>query len=240
MSDTVRIEDKWGDLRALAEAATPGPWLRTAEGTAVMTGYRDERGTMIPSNWKRGGHPVLISRKASFDDAAYIAAAHPAAIIGLLDENDRLRAALIESGRNVGAILKETVSTDFLMDVPGEVRLVVAHLRQDHDLTKRLFHEERQKCSDMEIRACRAETALAALTSDLAAGEPVDSGDVEHLESTQLRAELAEARRALASIAMEMSARWESGRDVWWLNWKANHAAAIHAAAIARPQEAGQ
>lgn len=41
----------------------------------------------------------------------------------------RLRAALIEVGRETGAGLADFVSTDFLMGVPNEVKLVLASLR---------------------------------------------------------------------------------------------------------------
>lgn len=54
-------------LRALAEAATPGPW--NAE--------------TLPFDYGMPPH-----------DADYIAAAHPAAVLALLDEVERLREAL--------------------------------------------------------------------------------------------------------------------------------------------------
>lgn len=48
-------------------------------------------------------------------------------------EVDRLRAALIASGRNTGALLVDNVSTDFLMHVPEEVRLVIERLRAQNE-----------------------------------------------------------------------------------------------------------
>ncbi|TPJ86913.1 MULTISPECIES: hypothetical protein [unclassified Mesorhizobium] len=45
------------------------------------------------------------------------------------EEIAHLRKALIACGRNVGAGLSDEVSTDFLMLVPEEVRLVVERLR---------------------------------------------------------------------------------------------------------------
>lgn len=44
-------------------------------------------------------------------------------------EVDSLRKALIACGRNVGGLLADEVSTDFLLLVPEEVRLVVERLR---------------------------------------------------------------------------------------------------------------
>lgn len=51
----------------------------------------------------------------------------------LLAEVGRLRAALIVSGRNAGASLADNVSTDFLMRVPEEVRLVIERLRAQNE-----------------------------------------------------------------------------------------------------------
>ena len=44
-------------------------------------------------------------------------------------EIDRLRKALIETGIAIGCILGPGVSTDFLMNVPNEARLVMKKLR---------------------------------------------------------------------------------------------------------------
>lgn len=44
-------------------------------------------------------------------------------------EIKRLRAALIACARNVGAYISDSVSTDFLMEVPKEVELVIAGLK---------------------------------------------------------------------------------------------------------------
>jgi hypothetical protein len=41
-------------------------------------------------------------------------------------ENERLRKALIDTGRNLGAGLSDEVSNDFLMLLPEEARLVKA------------------------------------------------------------------------------------------------------------------
>jgi len=45
-------------------------------------------------------------------------------------EVERLRKALIESGRNGGALLADDVSTDFLMHVPEQIRLRIAALSE--------------------------------------------------------------------------------------------------------------
>jgi hypothetical protein len=74
------------DLRALATAATPGPW-RHASGTEaepdIRTRVTSDACSIATTDWTR--------------DAAYIAAASPNVVLGLLDEIERLRA--IEEGR---------------------------------------------------------------------------------------------------------------------------------------------
>lgn len=66
-------------LRALAEKATPGPWAPDAEGSIVL----------------RVGTEFKLSGCFYHWDAAYIAAAHPGAVLALLDEVERLRGALV-------------------------------------------------------------------------------------------------------------------------------------------------
>ena len=81
-------------LRALAEKAAPGPWkseqafggfgaLLTHDGTLIFGlahGTTDERFT---------------DKEQVPHDYAYLSAAHPAAVLALLDEVDRLREALV-------------------------------------------------------------------------------------------------------------------------------------------------
>jgi hypothetical protein len=73
-------------LRELAQGATKGPWVSHEEnGFPYVLGPDDE---LL-------GGPVTIadgSEHLSIADAAYIAAASPDVILGLLDEVDRLRA----------------------------------------------------------------------------------------------------------------------------------------------------
>ena len=85
------------ELRRLAEAATPGPW-HAATGAALQTDagvdathvwycrWRDERFLSISK--------VLDNEldQTTPEDAAYIAAANPAAVLALLDKLDALAA----------------------------------------------------------------------------------------------------------------------------------------------------
>jgi len=68
------------DLRKLAGNATEGPWIRDYTDVCVDI-----------------EHKTLVAETRCASDAAYIAAANPAAIIELLDELDEMRAAIIEA-----------------------------------------------------------------------------------------------------------------------------------------------
>ena len=73
-------------LRALAEAATPGPWTLSADGPPpdIIAGMSVVACTL----------PSDRTRDEDTANAAYIAAANPAAVLALLDEVERLREAL--------------------------------------------------------------------------------------------------------------------------------------------------
>lgn len=66
-------------LRALAEKATPGPWQPSGDSIEVHRG-----GTLF----------VAYRGNGTYDDAAFIAAANPTTVLALLDENERMRAAV--------------------------------------------------------------------------------------------------------------------------------------------------
>ena len=81
-------------LRQLAEAATPGPWRTDsmggrpgieADGLSVVVVQDPE----IPAD-----EAGVWGENDGANNAAYIAAANPQAILALLDERDALRAAL--------------------------------------------------------------------------------------------------------------------------------------------------
>lgn len=72
-------------LRALAEAATPGPW--TTEDSRNAAG--------LARVWQLRGVGIAECRVRGADnhhDAAFIAAANPTAVLALLDEIETLRA----------------------------------------------------------------------------------------------------------------------------------------------------
>ena len=74
------------ELRRLAEAATPGPWWHEwADGDDWWAVYGQPTGDMVC--------PEVCTMWGA-DESAYIAAANPAAVLGLLDEADALRAEL--------------------------------------------------------------------------------------------------------------------------------------------------
>jgi hypothetical protein len=85
-------------------------------------------------------------------------------------EIERLRGALIQAGRNAGAGLADDVSTDFLMHVPEEVRLVVERLKGDYDDMVDTAHQNRKWAEERHMaqietfaRAVKAEADNARL-----------------------------------------------------------------------------
>ena len=74
------------DLRALAEAATPGPWVMQDNGAGSV--YVDSHA------FEEGPEPVAGLVSMSRPDARYISAIDPTTLLALLDEVDALRAAL--------------------------------------------------------------------------------------------------------------------------------------------------
>lgn len=86
------------ELKALAEAATPGPWVQWVENAAVYAGKPEvnRKGAILPG---KGERIARICEGDLFDpteqelaDHAYIAAANPAAILELISERDALLA----------------------------------------------------------------------------------------------------------------------------------------------------
>ena len=74
------------ELRRLAEAATPGPW----EAFGAVDGRRGERWLGVTTDMRaiesaRAGD-VFAAQDCTRQDALFIAAANPAAVLDLLDQ----------------------------------------------------------------------------------------------------------------------------------------------------------
>jgi len=128
MAEIDRIEQK---LRAGLDKASAGKW-QVGHNWVFIDPIDPERN---PSHALRN-----IMRDVPEDELQanvdHIVAAQPDNIRLLLDElyrlrgrEEELRKALIACGRNVGAWLADEVSSEFLMLVPEEVRLVVERLK---------------------------------------------------------------------------------------------------------------
>ena len=125
MSTTDRDE-----LRKLAEAATPGPW--EADGGEISQHWsrpepwREIIGTRVAcGSYCYGGTAQGVERT---EDAEFIAAANPAAVLGLLDQLDAAEAKLaavreLHRRRPHGA-------GDFVFYAQTEFPDVCAHCRQ--------------------------------------------------------------------------------------------------------------
>ena len=85
--------EKLAELRWLAEAATPGPW----EAFGAVDGRRGERWLGVTTDMRatesaRAGD-VFAAQDCTRQDALFIAAANPAAVLGLLDHLAHMREA---------------------------------------------------------------------------------------------------------------------------------------------------
>ena len=88
MTDTERAA-----LRAAAEKATPGEWLHEAD----IREDRHGKSEVVGWNIKSGTREIIGCEGILGDcekDAAYIALAHPAAVLALLARLDRVEGAL--------------------------------------------------------------------------------------------------------------------------------------------------
>ena len=107
------------ELRRLAEAATPGPW----EAFGAVDGRRGERWLGVTTDMRatesaRAGD-VFSAQDCTRQDALFIAAANPAAVLSLLDDADALRAELahMREARDNARAWDEGV--DFVTRHPG-------------------------------------------------------------------------------------------------------------------------
>ena len=87
------------DLKRLAEAATPGPWLYRPKPHDDWGFVRSVAGEMVAIGMRYLTDKEEDVHRANGTDprgpnAKFIAAANPAAVLALLAEHDRLRAAL--------------------------------------------------------------------------------------------------------------------------------------------------
>lgn len=105
--------------------------------------------------------------------------ANTALLSSALADISRLRKALIETGRAVGAGLADDVSTDFLMLIPEEVRLKVAALRASAEPTPTLVDQISE--ADWAAWDASGENALVVDKDGLSA-EPTPAVTVEMVE----------------------------------------------------------
>jgi hypothetical protein len=92
------------NLRALALAATEGPWVHATNGFAPIGAVETQCGDSIAQ-----AHQVnaTCDRWQRNKNAAFIAAANPAAVLALLDEIDRLKAEIADHCKAYELLFKE-------------------------------------------------------------------------------------------------------------------------------------
>jgi len=109
MTEAAKMTEKYADLRSLAEAATPGPWdtlggnrVRAIKGDFAVPIFE----SLAPVDWhkkKNLTHKVMCAAYANeVNNASFIAAANPTAVLALLDE----RASLLKALEGAKAVLE--------------------------------------------------------------------------------------------------------------------------------------
>ena len=112
-------------LKQLAEAATPGPWRWMSRNALV--GNHGNRPVVLTSpcrleiRHKESG--LLVELTPSWSDPAYIAAANPEAVLGLIARIEKLEAALqFYAGTDCYAVVCDDGSVDgHSEEVPGTI-----------------------------------------------------------------------------------------------------------------------
>lgn len=93
----------WSELKRLAEAATPGPWAYEAHGDTgeYGVGFLLDEDDQPAEGRQESGEMLVVERVApevsGATNAAFIAAANPAAILALIAENEQLRDDLVQA-----------------------------------------------------------------------------------------------------------------------------------------------
>lgn len=83
------------ELKALAEKATPGPW--EWDGDVSTYDPENEAPWLLQSPWRDINSKVILQgtiKASQKEDAAYIAAANPAAILELIAQLEEARAQM--------------------------------------------------------------------------------------------------------------------------------------------------
>jgi hypothetical protein len=191
-----RTVSDYSELRRLAEAATPGPWYvqkgRSNETCGYVTRDPIEQYQRSITGWGAVEH--------RFEDAAYIAAASPDVVLGLLSDlaaaNRRAEGA--ERERRL-AVAKVSVHVEWV----GNLSADVSTLREQRDAARaeadkyRLWWESSQdalrELMHEELPAARAEAK--ALRKGLETIRDMGIGTViEHQARAALRAASAEGQ----------------------------------------------
>ncbi|HCL3184232.1 TPA: ead/Ea22-like family protein [Pseudomonas aeruginosa] len=83
------------ELRRLAKAATPGPWVTDAQQNGAIFNIESESGDMCIAMSQENPAPTRLEmNEQRKGNAEFIAAANPKAILGLIAEVERLRTRL--------------------------------------------------------------------------------------------------------------------------------------------------
>jgi hypothetical protein len=139
----------YSGLKRLAEAATPGEWLRSDDNDVQVS----EEGDEAYSSWEIAGPATIEGYGAQAQaDADFIAAANPADVLALVAENERLVmmrsidaqtisrhqgqiAELIGEGVHLKAEIEalRTALCKIMTQIDGNIRVTVRDCVNGHD-----------------------------------------------------------------------------------------------------------
>lgn len=137
-------DEELENLKRLAQAATPGPWVTSDDGHTISS-YHPERGYCIHMGYPDRDAFWAAMHKVYEADSRYIAAANPQTILSLIEGYERMREALRPFAN----------ATELTDDYPDEA----ACLRAAFDWRDKSQHpEHRSSVTVGDLR--RARTAL--------------------------------------------------------------------------------
>lgn len=204
-------------LRALAEAATPGPW--EADGNEVSQHWsRPEPWKTVASSevacmsYCYGGSGRGIEDEA---DAAYIAAADPSTMLALLDEIESLRDQ-VDSMQMANDMLRATHRTDnqYLLDEIERYRDALEAAERERDNWK-LSAEEAERAEKRWER--RVRIAEQERDQYAAVVEKAEDFVTRHYLDTTFGDEVLPILAAPADALREHDARvWDEGFEAGW------------------------
>jgi hypothetical protein len=180
-------------LRELAQSATPGPWSQVdtpwGDGTWVCTGTGDPHGQMPIADCEMHCHEdEYNSEPRVHDNAAFIAAANPQAVLGLLDEVERLRRERDEATR-------------YMESNEAEYGKLVEYQRERMREMSAMIDRQQCQIAD-DSRTLAAMTAARDEACDLAAAAVDQLDDINNHSDEGMQSNIYNANQRISALRL--------------------------------------